>query len=152
MPCGCSPEALTACSLGKTKLADVLPDPPEHMIDSFVDTVNYTASLDSLFAIFCAKLIKVKVLTCIASQSLLAMLNKLRPTATQLDMSKLDFGSRYLDEALNQYIREAAVTYGRPLTDSGSAWYVRRELTTKCMGCPALLLFAEFQVSTRGLT
>ena len=61
--------------MGKTKLADVLTDPPEHMIASFVDTVAHTASLDSLFAIFCAKLIKVTWLMCIASQSLLAVLN-----------------------------------------------------------------------------
>ena len=67
-------------------------------------------------------------------------------------MNKLDFGSKYLDEALNQYIREAAVPYGRPLTDSGSSWYVMRELTKNFMGCPALLLFDEFQVSIRGLT
>ena len=76
LPCGCSPETLTACSMGKTRLADVLTDPPEHMIDSFVASVSDRASLRSLFSILCSRLVKVKLVLCIASQGLLAMLSK----------------------------------------------------------------------------
>ena len=56
----------TACSMGKTKLADLLTDPPEHMIDSFVASVDDDHCLNSLFSILCARLIKVKLLMCIS--------------------------------------------------------------------------------------
>ena len=51
--------------MGKTKLADLLADPPEQIIGSFVDTVVDDDNLDSLFSILCARFIKMKLLMCI---------------------------------------------------------------------------------------
>ena len=58
--------ASTACSMGKTKLADLLTDPPEHMVGSFVSSVDDDHCLNSLFSILCARLIQVKLLMCIS--------------------------------------------------------------------------------------
>ena len=63
-------------------------------------------------------------------------------------MLKLEVGSLSLAEAFNQYMRQAAEDYGRPLTHPGSAENVMKQLTTQNMGCPALILCDEYQVRT----
>ena len=63
-------------------------------------------------------------------------------------MLNLEVGSLSLAEAFNHYMRQAAQPYDRPLTDLGSAANVMQELTTKFMGCPALVLCDEYQVCT----